>query len=96
MKSRSSLNKQWKWYVYIILCLDGTYYTGLTWKPELRLDQHLSGLGSRYTAKHGVKKVVYFEEHIDLDVARDRERQIKGWSQEKKLKLISGEWTNQW
>lgn len=62
----------------------------------MRLDQHLSGLGSRYTAKHGVKKVVYFEEHIDLDVARDRERQIKGWSQEKKLKLISGEWTNQW
>ena len=90
------MKKAWKWYVYIIECLDQTYYTGLTWKPELRLNQHVSGLGGKYTAKHGVKKLVYVEEHTDLSVARKRERQIKDWSQVKKLKLIKGKWSGVW
>lgn len=63
---------QWKWYVYIIECMDGTYYTGLTWKPELRFEQHKSGLGGNYTAKHGVKGLVYLEEHTELELARKR------------------------
>lgn len=82
------MRKQWKWYVYIIECKDGTYYTGLTWKPELRYDQHLSGLGSKYTAEHGVKALVYCEEHTDFETARVREVQIKGWSQAKKRKIL--------
>ena len=95
-KSRSSLKNNWKWYVYIIKCLDGTYYTGTTWKPESRFDQHVSKLGSRYTAKHGVKELVYSEEHDDLEIARKREKQIKDWSREKKQNLISGKWSGQW
>ena len=87
---------RWKWYVYIIECLDGTYYTGLTWKPEIRYDQHLSHFGSRYTKRHGVKKLVYFEEHDDLEVARIRENQIKDWSKIKKQKLIHGVWKKDW
>ncbi|KKR47662.1 MAG: hypothetical protein UT84_C0059G0008 [Candidatus Curtissbacteria bacterium GW2011_GWA1_40_16] len=94
-RSKTSLKKNWKWYVYIIECLDKTYYTGLTWKPHLRFDQHVSGLGGNYTKKHGVKKLVYVEEHTDLSVARKREQQIKNWNQSKKRKLIRGEWTNQ-
>lgn len=94
--SRSSLKKNWRWYVYIIECKDGTFYTGLTWKPALRTDQHASGLGSKYTAKHGFKRLAYVEEHTDLEVARGREKQIKNWSRSKKLKLINGEWSNQW
>ena len=90
------MKKRWKWYVYVIECMDGTYYTGLTWKPELRLDQHLSGLGCKYTKEHGVKKVAYFEDHDDLSVARKRKRQIKDWNQTKKRKLIEGEWSNEW
>ena len=86
----------WKWYVYIIECEDNTYYTGLTWNPDLRWSQHLSGLGSKYTAKHKPKKLAYLEEHDDLEVARAREKQIKDWSQAKKKKLISGEWTRPW
>jgi putative endonuclease len=88
--------EQWKWYVYIIECKDGTYYTGMTWKPELRYDQHLSGLGGKYTARHGVKRIAYIEEHTELDTARVREKQIKDWSQEKKRKLISGQWGKEW
>lgn len=91
------LNKQpWKWYVYIIECMDNTYYTGMTWKPEIRYEQHLSKFGSKYTAEHGVKKLAYLEEHTDLEMARQREKQIKDWSQKKKLKLISGDWNKDW
>ena len=93
---RSSIRKNWKWYVYIIECEDGTYYTGLTWKPELRYDHHISGLGSKYTAKHGVKRLAYFEEHQDLQTARVREKQIKDWSQAKKQRLINGVWGREW
>jgi putative endonuclease len=87
---------EWKWYVYILECKDRTYYTGLTWCIPNRWEQHLSGLGSKYTAKHGVKRLVYYEEHNNLEVARKRERQIKKWSQEKKHKLIKGEWGKEW
>jgi len=88
--------KKWKWYVYILECLDRTYYTGITWNTEIRYEQHLSKLGGKYTARHGVKGLVYFEEHEDLEIAREREKQIKDWSQEKKRKLINGEWKKEW
>ena len=58
--------KKWKWYVYIIECSDDSYYIGLTWKPEIRLDQHLSRYGGKYTAQHGVKRLVYLEEYENL------------------------------
>lgn len=86
------MKSKWKWYVYIIECVDGLYYTGLTWKPDLRWIQHLSGFGSKFTSKHEPKKVVYLEEYEDLYQARRREKQIKDWSQKKKQKLIDGEW----
>lgn len=87
---------EWKWYVYIIECLDGSYYTGMTWDASIRCDQHLSKLGGKYTKEHGVKKLVYLEEHLDLEVARKRELQIKDWSRQKKEHLINGEWKKDW
>lgn len=82
----------WKWFVYIIECKDGTYYTGRTWNLHRRWQQHLSGFGSKYTARHRPKQIVYYEIFKKFDDARRREKQLKGWSQAKKKKLISGEW----
>lgn len=76
--------RTWKWYVYIIECLDGLYYTGLTWNLEKRLEQHASGMGSKFTAKHGFKKACYVEEFSDLTQARIREKQLKDFSRKKK------------
>ncbi|MBI2196166.1 GIY-YIG nuclease family protein [Candidatus Daviesbacteria bacterium] len=90
------MKKQWKWYVYIVECLDGTYYTGCTWNILNRMEQHISRLGSKYTQKHGFKQLVYFEEHNNLENARLREKQVKNWNQEKKRKLIDGEWKKDW
>jgi len=72
--------ENWKWYVYIIECMDNTYYTGMTWRVDIRSNQHELGKGSKYTQKHGFKKVVYVEEYEDLEQARLRERQIKDWN----------------
>ncbi|KKR80564.1 MAG: GIY-YIG domain protein [Candidatus Daviesbacteria bacterium GW2011_GWA1_41_61] len=80
--------KQWRWYVYIIECKDGTYYTGRTWNINIRYEQHSAGNGSAYTAKHGVKALVYYEEHFDYQDACRRELQIKDWSQEKKKTIL--------
>lgn len=96
MKSRISLKKSWRWYVYIIECADDTFYTGMTWSPDIRAEQHKSGFGGKYTALHGFKQMVYVEEHDDLEVARKREIQIKDWNRSKKQKLISGEWSGIW
>lgn len=83
----------WKWYVYIVECLDSTYYTGMTWNYYQRDIQHAVGMGSKYTSQHGYKATVYVEEFDILEEARLREKQIKSWSQFKKKKLISGEWS---
>jgi len=88
--------KNWRWFVYIIECQNGRFYTGCTWNISHRMDQHISQLGSKYTKKYGFKKLVYFEEFDNLENARNREIQIKNWSQEKKKKLISGQWKKEW
>ena len=90
------MRSRWKWYIYIIECLNGRYYTGCTWNIAKRIEQHISRLGSKYTSKYGFKKLVYYEAFDNLEDARNREKQIKNWSQAKKRKLISGEWRREW
>ncbi len=80
------------WYVYIIECLDGSYYTGMTGELSDRFEQHLSRQGSKYTGRHGIRRLAYSEAYETLDEARARELQIKSWSRMKKEKLINGEW----
>lgn len=68
-------------------CQDGLYYTGITWNINRRMEQHKSGKGSKFTSKHGFKKLQYVEEFIDLTQAREREHQLKDFSRRKKEML---------
>lgn len=81
--------KQWRWYVYVIECQDGLYYTGITWDLALRMDQHQSGKGGKFTALHGFSKLRYYEEFTDIESARKREVQVKDCSRNKKEELWS-------
>ena len=74
--------------MYIIECADGLYYTGLTWDIPKRMEQHKSGKGGKFTAKHGFKRLCYFEEFTDLLQAREREKQLKDFSRKKKEALM--------
>jgi len=78
---------KWKWHVYIIECLDGLYYTGMTYNLEKRLEQHRTGKGSNFTSKHGFKQLKYSEEFANLSEAREREKQLKDFSRKKKEML---------
>ena len=80
------MNK-WHWYVYIIECKDGFYYTGTTFDVDKRMEQHLSGKGSKFTAKHGFKELKYIEEFENIIEARQRETQLKDFSRKKKEAL---------
>jgi putative endonuclease len=90
------MGKTWRWYVYIALCGDGSYYVGLTWDLGKREDQHKSGKGSKYTARRGFVRIVYAEVFEDFSEARKREKQLQGWTRAKKEKLIKGEWKQSW
>jgi len=81
--------KAWKWFVYILECQDSLYYTGITWNIETRIEQHISGLGSKFTKKHGIKRLCYVEEIPNLLEAREREKQLKDFSRKKKEALFN-------
>ncbi len=80
-----------KGWMYILECGDGSYYTGSTNNLEFRLAQHQNGEGANHTKKHQPVKLVYFEEYQRIDEAFYREKQVQGWSRNKKEALIKGE-----
>ncbi len=65
------------YYVYILECLDGSYYTGYTQDLGKRITQHKMGNGSVYTKDKGFKRLVYFEAHSSEEQAKKREFYIK-------------------
>ncbi|MEX1158469.1 MAG: GIY-YIG nuclease family protein [Thermomicrobiales bacterium] len=76
-----------EYYVYIATNRQGTLYTGVTNDPERRIGQHRSGQ-SQFTAAYRIGKLIYAEVTDDVWAAIQREKQIKGWTREKKLALI--------
>jgi putative endonuclease len=77
------------YYVYVLECLDGSYYVGCTNNIKKRLEQHnKSRCGAQYTKIRRPVILKYFEEFKTLKEARRREAEIKGWRREKKLDLI--------
>lgn len=74
--------------VYILLCSDGTYYTGYTTNLQNRLKQHQEGTGCTYTKTRTPVELVYVEELPDKPSALKREKQIKKLTIFDKEKLI--------
>jgi putative endonuclease len=76
------------WFTYILLCSDGSYYTGSTNDVEKRFKDHLAGKGARYTQSHKPVKIVYKEEFTTKSEALKREAEIKSWSRKRKQNLL--------
>ena len=79
-------------YVYMLRCADGSYYTGHTDNVEARLAAHDQGQISGYTQTRRPVRLVFVEGVASRQVAFERERQIKGWSRAKKQALIKQDW----
>ncbi len=79
-----------RYYVYILKCADGTYYTGITTDPKRRLAEHNRGVAAKYTHPPSRRPVelVYREEAEDRAAASRREYAIKQLSRNQKEALI--------
>lgn len=81
------------WYVYILQCADGSYYTGVTNDPDRRVIEHNTGIDPKaYTFSRRPVKLVWLYQCFDPNHAIEMEKQIKGWSRKKKEALIRENW----
>ena len=81
------------YFVYMLLCSDGSFYIGFTSDLSKRMNEHEMGLEpSSYTYSRRPLKLVWAQEFSSHEEAFAFERQIKGWSRAKKKALINDDW----
>ncbi|HEX3708960.1 MAG TPA: GIY-YIG nuclease family protein [Pseudolabrys sp.] len=66
----------------------GVLYVGVTNDLSRRVSEHKQKLVPGFTSTHGVTQLVYCEEYASIREARVRERLLKRWRRDWKLKLI--------
>ncbi len=84
------------YFVYLMTNYTNTVvYTGVTNNLERRFFEHKSKLQKGFTQRYNIKKLIYFETTSNIKSAIEREKQIKGWTRQKKNQLVnttSPEW----
>jgi putative endonuclease len=76
-------------FVYILASQkNGTLYVGVTSDLVGRLLQHRTGTGSKFAARYGVMRLVWFDEFDLITDAIAREKKIKKWPRQWKIKMI--------
>ena len=85
-----------EYYIYILASRkNGTLYVGMTEGIAKRTTRHKGRQANEFTAKYDVLKLVYYEKHKSLEEAVKREKQLKKWRRQWKMKLIekhNSEW----
>ena len=77
--------------VYILLCSDNSYYTGVTNDIFKRFEEHQKGYDSKsYTFNRRPIQLVFYTSFNSIEIAIEKEKQIKKWSKAKKIALING------
>ena len=84
----SSLNLPQGWSTYLLICQDGSYYIGSTENLRERILNHAEGKGGAHTKENPPVIFAWYESHPEAESARQRERQLKGWSRAKKNSLV--------
>jgi putative endonuclease len=80
--------KEWRFYVYILASKSRRLYTGMTNWLFRRVMEHKSGEVEGFTKRYKINRLVYYEEFKYVRNCIAREKEIKGWSREKKVALI--------
>jgi putative endonuclease len=68
---------------------NGTLYIGVTNDIARRVYEHRTGIGSQFTSRYGLCRLVYVEWHEEILAAIQREKNMKGWPRAWKARLIS-------
>jgi putative endonuclease len=80
-------------YVYILKCVDGSYYTGVTNNLEKRYEEHKSGIDIYcYTFSRRPLELVFYEMFNNPNDAIAFEKKLKGWTRQKKEALVYSDW----
>ena len=79
-------------WVYMLHCRGGYFYTGHTDDLERRIGEHRSGLVPGFASDRLRVELAWSQEFSSKYEAIAAERQIKGWSRAKKMALICGDW----
>lgn len=78
-----------EFYVYMLECADGTFYTGQTNNLQRRIREHQGGRGAMYTQARRPVVLVYVEECASREEAYGREHKIKQMSHDRKAELAA-------
>jgi predicted GIY-YIG superfamily endonuclease len=78
-------------FVYVLICADGSFYVGHTSNVQDRVKVHNQGRGALWTACRRPVALAYQEQHRSEADAVARERQLKRRTHAKKLALINGD-----
>ena len=87
-KSSPSGRKE-KWFLYILKCSDGTFYTGITKDIERRLTAHNNGKGAHFTRSRRPVEIIYQETLKSRTQALVREFAVKSLPRKKKELLVA-------
>jgi len=90
-KATQQINAYMNWFVYIILCTDNTFYTGITIDVPRRFNQHAAGQGAKYFRGRKPKELVYIEPGHNRSSATKREIDLKKMSREEKMRIITSD-----
>jgi len=77
-----------RFFVYIVECSDGTYYTGYTPNIEKRIKLHNAGRGAKYTRDRRPVKLIWHKEYKQFKNAFMEEKRIKRLTRKQKEKLV--------
>ena len=81
-------------WVYVLRCADGKYYTGHTDDLERRIAQHQTGGFCDFTSRRRPIVLMWNEYFPSRPEALEAEKQIKPWSRTKKEALFGGDWAS--
>ncbi|KQB40823.1 GIY-YIG nuclease family protein [Flavobacterium aquidurense] len=80
------------YYIYIITNRSKTvFYTGVTNNLKTRLNQHKENIiagNKSFASKYKIEFLLYYEKFTWIQEAISREKEIKGWTRNKKIELI--------
>ena len=76
------------YFVYVLLCADGSLYTGSTNDIEKRFEAHKNGKGAAYTKSHKPVKIIYSQECKTKGEALKREAEIKKLKRSEKIRSL--------
>ena len=85
-------DKQKKYFIYVLLCCNGSYYTGYSDDPYKRFEKHKSGKGAKYTKAFPPKKILMVGPPMSKSDAMRAEAMMKRLSKKQKLEVIT--WYN--